>query len=161
VPGVLSLYLADDQSGGSQLARILIMEDDLHQARDMRVGLVEYGHETVVDVHDVDAALDQLSNYPFDLLIADCFVRKDGEIVSQGGIVLVSKIRLALEDSKLNRARDIPIIMVTGGLAQGSMFQIQKPAELLGVTSILRKPVSIRELVLEVARVLRNSKPPA
>lgn len=117
------------------MARILLAEDDSSMRGFLARALIKAGHE-VVDVADGEAALDQLKDNEFDLLLAD--------IVMPG----INGIDLARHANK--SAHSIKIMLITGFAA----VALRARDELTPDTKVLSKPFHLNVLVDEVDKLL-------
>jgi len=111
--------------------RILIVEDEVAVARKIASALTEAGHDPKA-VHDGEAALDEVSNTPFDLIVLDIILpRMDGFDV----------LRHLRSQHMASR-----VLMLT---ARGEMKERVTGLQ-LGADDYLPKPFAMRELVARV-----------
>ena len=111
--------------------RILIVEDEAAVARQIASALTEAGHDPKA-VHDGEAALDEVSNTPFDLIVLDIILpRMDGFDV----------LRHLRSQHMASR-----VLMLT---ARGEMKERVTGLQ-LGADDYLPKPFAMRELVARV-----------
>lgn len=116
------------------MARILLAEDDTSMREFLTRALERSGHE-VVAVPDGSAALHEVHERPFELLIAD--------IVMPG----MDGIELSHQANKVNA--DLKVLFITGFAAVA-----MNAREEMGSTRVLSKPFHLRELVDNVDRIL-------
>ena len=116
------------------MARILLAEDDTSMREFLTRALERSGHE-VVAVPDGLAALHEVHERPFELLIAD--------IVMPG----MDGIELSHQANKVNA--DLKVLFITGFAAV-----VMNAREEMGSTRVLSKPFHLRELVDNVDRIL-------
>ncbi|MEM6665592.1 MAG: response regulator [Pseudomonadota bacterium] len=139
------------------MANILLMEDDAVFALKLREILESEGH----DIHwcrsgsEAIAALDQLD---FDLVLTDIYVRRDGQVVDDGGISLIGKIvvrRLSVQGKK---PPHLPIIAMSGAIARSSNPYVLQTAEGVGADYVLAKPFDGPDLMAVVEQALGLGK---
>lgn len=138
------------------MSRILLLEDDKEFGALVTGALVDLGYEVTL-CKDATAAQLALKDEQFDLLIADLFIKVGGEIVSDGGILLIGRIRGARASSPLARHRNMPILAISGGAKYPKQTSILQVALSVGASSTLAKPFDQDALVDEIARLLSPS----
>ena len=111
--------------------RILIVEDEAAVARQIASALTEAGHDPKA-VHDGEAALDEVSNTPFDLIVLDII------LPGMDGFDVLRHLRSQHMASR--------VLMLT---ARGEMKE-RVTALQLGADDYLPKPFAMRELVARV-----------
>lgn len=116
------------------MARILLAEDDTSMREFLARALERNGHE-VVAVPDGLAALHEVHERPFELLIAD--------IVMPG----MDGIELSHQANRVNA--DLKVLFITGFAAVAMNARVE-----MGETKVLSKPFHLRELVDNVDRIL-------
>ncbi len=119
------------------MAKILIVEDDLVIARNLKTWLENEKH-TVDMVHDGDEGLYRLLNYPYDLAILDWNLPG-----KQGAEICVS-VR--------SSNSDVPILMLT---ARASLKDKVKALD-IGAYDYIVKPCVLEELSARVRALLRR-----
>ena len=111
--------------------RILIVEDEVAVARQIASALTEAGHDPKA-VHDGEAALDEVSNTPFDLIVLDII------LPGMDGFDVLRHLRSQHMASR--------VLMLT---ARGEMKERVIGLQ-LGGDDYLPKPFAMRELVARV-----------
>ena len=111
--------------------RILIVEDEVAVARQIASALTEAGHDPKA-VHDGEAALDEVSNTPFDLIVLDII------LPGTDGFDVLRHLRSQHMASR--------VLMLT---ARGEMKERVTGLQ-LGADDYLPKPFAMRELVARV-----------
>ena len=111
--------------------RILIVEDEIAVARKIASALTEAGHDPKA-VHDGEAALDEVSNTPFDLIVLDII------LPGMDGFDVLRHLRSQHMASR--------VLMLT---ARGEMKERVTGLQ-LGADDYLPKPFAMRELVARV-----------
>ncbi len=111
--------------------RILIVEDEVAVARKIASALTEAGHDPKA-VHDGEAALDEVSNTPFDLIVLDII------LPGMDGFDVLRHLRSQHMASR--------VLMLT---ARGEMKERVTGLQ-LGADDYLPKPFAMRELVARV-----------
>ena len=117
---------------------ILLVDDD----EAMRLALsraLERGGYQVVQASNGKSACALLEKQPIDLMITD--------------IIMPEMEGLALIYSARERAKDLPIIAISGGL-QGQAAGFLGMAELSGASVAFAKPVELGELLVAVRKLL-------
>ena len=118
--------------------KILIVEDELPVARQIAAALTEDGHDPKA-VHSGEAALEELSKGPFDLIVVDV------GLPGINGFELLQRLR---EQHLASR-----VLLLTGRSAvEDRVTGLQ-----LGADDYLPKPFAMRELVARV-RALHDSR---
>src|SRR5436189_6465319 len=117
--------------------RILIVEDEAAVARQIASALTEAGHDPKA-VHDGEAALDEVSNTPFDLIVLDVILP---------GIDGFDVLRHLRSEHMASR-----VLMLTArGEVKDRVTGLQ-----LGADDYLPKPFAMRELVGRVSALGRR-----
>jgi len=111
--------------------RILIVEDEAAVARQIASALTEAGHDPKA-VHDGEAALDEVNNTPFDLIVLDII------LPGMDGFDVLRHLRSQHMASR--------VLMLT---ARGEMKERVTGLQ-LGADDYLPKPFAMRELVARV-----------
>jgi two-component system, cell cycle response regulator CpdR len=117
------------------MARILLAEDDDSLRAFLTTSLTRAGHE-VASYGDGDAAWEALEHSSFDLLLTD--------IVMPG----LDGIELARRGAEADPG--MKIVFITGFAAVALSPQSQAPKD----AKVLSKPFHLRDLVLEIERVI-------
>lgn len=118
------------------MARILLAEDD-HSLRGFLKRTLEKNGHCVDDAPDGDAAAAMADKMPYDLLLTD--------------IVMPGLDGIALAQRMAERAPDTKVMFITGFAAVTMRAGREMPH-----ARVLSKPFHLKDLVLEVNRVLRT-----
>lgn len=118
------------------MARILLAEDDDSLRGFLKRSLERHGH-IVDDVPDGDLAAKRADEVPFDLLLTD--------------IVMPGMDGIALAQRMAKRAPSTKIMFITGFAAVTMRAGREVPG-----ASVLSKPFHLKDLVIEVDRVLQS-----
>lgn len=129
------------------MARILIMEDDIHFAFGLRTLLEEQGH-CVEWTRNATEAFAAIGNTKFDLVVTDIFISEGGKIVPDGGTKLQGRIRA---DPKLH---DLPIIVVTASKPSPYSPDYKKLSTSLGARAAFTKPLDEERFMAVIDDVL-------
>ena len=135
------------------MAKILIMEDDEAQAYAWTEALKAIGHEVVCRGNGT-SAYDELLGQRYDLLITDILVKQDGRFVSDGGVLLISRLRLDRHDLQYPWLKDLPILAISGGISVPGGYDPLAIAGTVGADAMLKKPVPLEVLTMTVNRLL-------
>ena len=119
------------------MATILIAEDNPVNQRMLSFILKKEGHTVIVAIHGIEA-LDRLAETAIDVVITDIGMPE------MDGITLLKQMRADISYEKL------PVIVIT---ASGEDVDYNT-ARKAGATDLLTKPVSSRQLIDTVGRVL-------
>lgn len=138
------------------MARILIMEDDVDQARAWANVLRVQSHDVTLTTGAEEAKL-QVTQNAFDLAIVDMYVKRGNTYISDGGLRLISFLRAPRSPSQQSQARlDIPILAVSGGARINGGHDPLRLARDQGADMWLRKPIDRDGLLDAVARLLED-----
>lgn len=132
------------------MSRILIMEDDIPLALELATKLEVAGHDVTV-AHNATSARDELWHWDFDLLITDIIVRRDGRIVPDGGLGLISWVRHTATTTR--NIAYLPVIAVSGAHLTRGMEFLLPTANRIGADSVLEKPLNMPTLLAEIKRL--------
>ncbi len=122
--------------------KVLLCDDDIHILRSAEIKVSRSGYEVRIAQDGQEAWELILQDRP-DILVTDV------QMPRLDGIELIRRIRENPE------TRDLPVLMLT---AKGFELPPEEMADKLGVTDILAKPFSPRELVSIIDRTL-NATP--
>ena len=139
-----------DQSKESGFS-ILLVDDDSVLVELWQQYLVSQGHQVDCCGTVADATV-LLHSKVYDLLIVDIFLRQDGQILAEGGVTLINRVRI---QDGFNDARDdrMAILAVTGaGTGSTGKFTALHSVNTLTDGS-LQKPVRLETLGREVQRL--------
>ncbi|WP_158966461.1 response regulator transcription factor [Chachezhania sediminis] len=143
------------------MARILVMQGDALEGRQLCAMLRRCGH-VVMLCRNGSEALVALDIDPFDLLIADMFVRSPDGLSPDGGLLLISRVRSARRSG--NGARtpaDVPIIALTGAVRYPHQEHFINAARRVGADMVMPKPFPLDHLGAAVDTLLTERTPPA
>ena len=138
------------------MVKILLMEDDPDQSALLALILEGAGHEVTTSERGTEA-LALIEKQPFDLLIADMFVKRGANVLSDGGITLINRIRLDERLPNPKREKPLPIIVISGGFtfSEGGL-NILTQAKDTGADLCLPKPVDKTTLIEAVDSLMRR-----
>ena len=126
------------------------MEDELRLATSWQLALERAGYGVIVE-SSFDAASNALQESEIALVISDMLIRTSSRALAEkGGLSLLAFINLHLDKTKKP-----PVIVVSG--ADASM-NIDKHAETMNATLVLTKPISVDDLVDNVAYILDSAE---
>jgi len=131
------------------VAKLLVMEDDIEFAFQLKEVLSEAGHDVEIRYSAQDA-LEELGRSAYDLLITDVIVYRDNHPIPDGGISLVSRVRNAPE------TQNLPIIAMTGSYEYRGMKDILQTALSVGASETLKKPIAPPALLSMITRLLEQ-----
>ncbi|MEM8753388.1 MAG: response regulator, partial [Pseudomonadota bacterium] len=123
------------------MSNIVVMEDDEVQAEMLAESLNLMGHE-VTRRRNAEEALEAVLAEPPDLLITDIFVKQDDRIGSNGGVLLIGRVRNAGRKEGTERLADLPILAISGGFVHSGGLSIEEISRSIGATTFLAKPFS-------------------
>ena len=129
------------------MAKILIMEDDIQFAFEVRSKLEKNAHQ-VEWSRTASEAFELMEKTDFDLLISDVFVSVDGKFVPDGGINLLGRVRESQKFAKL------PVIVVTASRASEFTSDYGKISKALGARFAFTKPLEYDEFLAAVDQAL-------
>lgn len=138
------------------MAEILILEDDLELSNTWARALRAVGYKVEL-VTDSTSALAAMKERRFDLVVVDVFIKKGGQFVPDGGVLLLAKIRRAYAGGQANWWRTVPVLAVSGGFVIEGGFDPLKTAADMGATEWLRKPIPMDELIYTIRRMLGDA----
>ena len=140
------------------MARILILEDDMDFVEMLTLDLQREGHE----VHVADngsEAFDMLSKIDFDLLIADIYIWKEGQVQRDGGLLLTGRLHALRVTNVKDRRGSIPIIVISGAVVRPGQKHILDVAKSLGADAVLAKPFSSEDMHRTIEKLLAEYRP--
>lgn len=139
------------------MASILIFEDDSDLAALVSEGLSYLGHETTITT-DARTAFEWLASGRFDLAIVDIFIKKGNEILPEGGISLLGRLKNAEFTVERRNRPKIPIIAVSGAFDRQMYGGLAGHAAHFGADVVLKKPFDHDELMQAVDTLLSGRK---
>ena len=134
------------------MAVILLLEDERAFANNL-VRILETESHSVSHFQDVNDALDHFRAFEIDLVIADLFIKKDGQFERQSGLTLISTVRKIISS-------DVPIIAMSGGFSadwhqspQMAMTAVES-SKVVGANVALAKPFHPQKLLNLIEELL-------
>lgn len=125
--------------------KILILEDDLALASQIRVALEQEGFQVFL-VRDADAAIEVLENDDMQLVIADMMIRKsDGTYDPKGGLTVLTHVNL-------NMALKPPVVTITGAAPETALVLISNS---MGAAMSFSKPIKMPEFIESVNQIMK------
>lgn len=125
--------------------RVLLIDDNKHMRAIVGAILHGLGVHTLKEAADGKEAIDILRQWPADLAICD-FAMKPMD-----GVEFTRLVR----NSKISRNPYLPIIMMTGHADKGRVFEARDA----GVTELLVKPVTARDVIDRLNTVIYRPRP--
>lgn len=123
--------------------RFLVLEDYFPLRQEIIAFIEDMGHEAHGAMNATDASL-ILKTSPFDAMIADIFIAKDGKLTPDGGLLMITRVRRS--PNNLMIKSDAPILVITAGIEiPGGASPIQLVLN-MGADKALRKPLDQAEL---------------
>ena len=147
---VVSRNSGDAQPGGTGFS-ILLVDDDSVLAELWQRYLIGQGHKVDCCGTVADATV-LLHSKIYDLLIVDIFLRQDGQILAEGGVTLINRVKI---QDGFNDAKDqrMAVLAVTGAdtRATGKFTALSSVSNLTDAS--LQKPIKLETLGREVLRL--------
>ena len=134
------------------MARILLMEDDKTEGDLIQQLLTEEGH-AVAHFRNATTALKHLQKSDVDLVITDIVVKQDGRSTSDGGLILIGRIRGFSDQTK----RALPILAVSGAIYGRGTGHLLDVAKTVGADDALPKPIIVSKLLEKVSTLLGSA----
>lgn len=135
------------------MAHVLILEDDTVFAELLVLDLQASGHTAEI-VDSGFQALRMLEQRRYDLLIADIYIWKDGHASSDGGMLLIGRMRALRVTHPTDTRAGIPMLAISGALGRPGQNNILRMARAIGADAALAKPFAPEELEEVMARLL-------
>ena len=133
------------------MAQILVLEDDQNFAAILVTSLEAAGHD-VTHFTVASDALEAFRQNPADLVVADLIIRQDGLPVSDGGLLLIHRIK----EMALSQRKSVPVIAISGVLQHRGMMHALNTAQHVGADEILAKPFAPDDLLFVINRLLNK-----
>ena len=140
------------------MARILLLEDDEEFAELLKMDLELSDHEVII-TDSGSKALDHLTNGHFDLLIADIYIWKEGQVQRDGGLLLTGRLHALRVTNVKDRRGSIPIIVISGAVVRPGQKHILDVAKSLGADAVLAKPFSSEDMHRTIEKLLAEYRP--
>lgn len=138
------------------MTRLLILEDDGVYARLVAGSLEAKGYEVVI-AHSGSEALDIVTTQRIDAALVDLFIKVDGMLTPDGGVLFVSRLRAQIPGRTFATPRNIPVLAMTGMAGELWNFDVLQMAMKLGADDILTKPFPPDKLFERLHRLLAPS----
>lgn len=122
------------------LLRVLVVDDNTNFCVLLRTILQGMGVEDIHFAQDGAVGMEVLSRTPVDVVLSDWYMQK------MDGLQFVARIR-ASDDPAI---RDLPVVMMSG---RGDK-ETRANAKEAGVDEFIEKPISARDLILVLARIM-------
>ena len=137
------------------MARVLVLEDDELLLMDLCFEIEDMGHEVVV-CRTGSAAFDALANAdpPFDLLVSDIYIHRNGVPIQDGGIRLLGRLQLARVRSPDLPLSRMPVLTISGAPSRKGQSDILRMASRLGSSETLEKPFGMAQFCTMVSHLL-------
>jgi two-component system response regulator PfeR len=132
------------------MKRILLMEDDLELAFQMRQWLTAAGYD-VTWCRNADEGEAALQRHAFSLIVTDMYIRgSDTEQARNEGLSLIGTLRTGRFNKELRTAWNVPILAISGVVdRRGREFGLIL-AHSMGVQKTLSKPFSQIDFIAAV-----------
>lgn len=141
------------------VARILIFEDNAEFADLLRQSLEALEHDVSITALG-DEAFALLSGSGFDLAIVDIFIRREGQVVPDGGLLLLGRLKNLRSTRAGRERRRLPVIAISGEFNNRGIGEIGNFARSFGADEILAKPFTHSELLAVIDRLLSDREAP-
>lgn len=135
------------------MAKILILEDDAVFAGLIQRDLEDCGHSVSVALTGHDA-LELVMAEAFDLALVDVYIKVDGRLTSDGGMLFISRLRTLMAEHKHATRTDIPVLAMSGAARAGMPYDILGTTRKLGATDVMAKPFAPQALREKIAQML-------
>ncbi|MDJ0951564.1 MAG: response regulator [Alphaproteobacteria bacterium] len=132
------------QSYNLDNVKILVVEDNWHWRRIIRTMLASLGARDLIIAEDGKEALELLADHSVDLVICDWMMP------NLSGIELVRRLRTGEDSPNVY----IPIMMLTAHTEKSRVEEARDA----GVTEVLTKPLSIKDLYSHIAAIIENPR---
>lgn len=131
---------------------VLVLEDDMELASNFSEYLTVAGFEVTVAKSGTDA-LELAARERFDVAVVDMFIRQAGQVVPDGGLSLIFKLR---NSAGLRTPKNVPVLAISGSALTRTEQSPLHMAMTVGATSTMEKPIDAFEFVDEVSRLVRD-----
>lgn len=135
------------------MAEILIMEDDAIFADLVAISLQAAGHSTTVAATGQEA-LETVRTRRMDLAIVDIFIRVDGFLTRDGGLLFLTRLRQQPPSAPFATLSSIPVIAMSGAVHHVGQEALLVTAGQFGANEVLAKPFRPDALLAAVGRLL-------
>lgn len=134
------------------MAKILLMEDDAAFAEVLSEFLEHVGYDviTCATVAEAKAAFD---NEPVDLVITDIYVAEGKSYAPEGGMTLITWLRVVRNAGVPGMSRKVPIIAISGKVDPDLNPFSLASAIGLGANCVFQKPPPADELLAAIAEL--------
>lgn len=133
------------------MAKLVLLEDDAEFVELLYEALTADGHEVIAFDRGTDAA-EHVMNNDADLVICDMFIKDGDEMIADGGIKLISKLK-QVEDIR------IPVLAISGSFSDmDTGYYLKTAAKTVGADDILSKPFEHEELRARIDGLLARPR---
>tara|TARA_Y100000815_G_C13217909_1_gene453161 strand:+ start:126 stop:545 length:420 start_codon:yes stop_codon:yes gene_type:complete len=133
--------------------RILILEDDTEFSELLQMDLEGSGHQ--VDLCETGTeAFDKLEDAPYDLLIADIYIWREGSVRTDGGLLVTGRMSALRLSDKTDPRAAMKIIVMSGAVSRPGQSHILEVAATMGADAVLAKPFSSDDLHRTINRLM-------
>lgn len=132
------------------MASVLILEDDFVFAGLVANSLHNAGHDVDV-VGEGQSALAHVRQKCYDVLLVDMYIKVDGQYSSDGGLLLITRVRTQRQSDRFATPRHVQIIAMSGAIYQLGNQHILSTAQSLGADEVLGKPFAPNALLRMIA----------
>ncbi|MBB94672.1 MAG: response regulator [Rhodobacteraceae bacterium] len=129
------------------MARILVLEDDQTFLMELQFELEDMGH-TVTTCMSAAVAYGALmqADPPYDLLISDIYILKNGRPIQDGGMRLLGLLQVLRASDRSHPVGKMPVLAMSGAVTLPGQSKLLDMAKKLGATEVLAKPFRLQHL---------------
>lgn len=138
------------------MASIVIMEDDTLFADLVGQTLATAGHEVTLAQTGAEA-LELVKHRKIDLVIVDILIKIQGQLVPEGGLLFLTRLRQQLPTRPFATPADIPAIAMSGAVNNPWNKDLLQTAQSFGANEVLGKPFPPARLLEAVERLLAET----
>ncbi|MGP6086697.1 response regulator [Antarctobacter jejuensis] len=128
------------------MSNILIMEDDKVFADLISQSLTSAGHCPIVAATG-QQALEIVRQQQIDLAIIDIYIRIDGYLTNDGGLLFLTRLRRQSPSAPFATDAYIPVIAMSGAVHHIGQETLLETASTFGANRVLAKPFPPRQLM--------------
>lgn len=121
------------------MARILILEDDAVFAGLLQRDLKAHGHAVALASTGAQA-LELVLEQAFDAAVVDVYIKIDGRLTADGGMLFISRLRTLLAETGAKTRTDIPVLAISGAARSAMPHDVLGTTRKLGADAVLAKP---------------------
>ena len=149
------VLLEGDGNEAGFMANILVMEDDIAFATELRFAREDSGHAVVTcDTGSRAYSLLDVADPPFDLLITDIYVYRDGSVDPDDGAHLLGLLQVERARGLGLPLSSMPIIVISGAVRGPGQSRLLTMATKFGATDTLQKPFHMTQLLAKVQALI-------